>query len=211
MNTDSLIRFLACGAGPVQHAMATKRIIFAVATGVLTASLLALATIGLVSPATFATSAPWVKLAYTAGLLTVATLLTKRLSLPGFQVGRLPLWVLLVIAVMSAAALFDVSKEPSHTYLEVLFSETWLVCPWMVLTYSLPAMIALFWATRGLAPTQLRLAGTAAGLTAGAAGAMGYSFVCPESSMLFVAVWYTAGIALSAGVGTILGPWVMRW
>jgi hypothetical protein len=80
-----------------------------------------------------------------------------------------------------------------------------------VLALSLPALAAALWAVRGLAPTCPRRAGVAAGILAGAIGAIGYSLHCPEASIAFVAVWYTAGITLAGVIGAALGPLVLRW
>ncbi|MDE2299455.1 MAG: DUF1109 family protein, partial [Burkholderiales bacterium] len=75
----------------------------------------------------------------------------------------------------------------------------------------LPALAGTLWAVRGLAPTRPRAAGLAAGLLAGAVGALGYALSCPEVSITFVAVWYSLGIALVGGAGAALGPRVLRW
>ena len=56
-----------------------------------------------------------------------------------------------------------------------------------------------------------RAGGFAAGIFAGAIGALGYSLACPEASMAFVAVWYTLGIALTGAAGALVGPWALRW
>lgn len=65
----------------------------------------------------------------------------------------------------------------------------------------MPALAALLFAARQLAPTDLKTTGFAAGLMAGAVGAIAYSFACPETSLTFVAIWYTAGIVLAGLVG----------
>jgi hypothetical protein len=64
---------------------------------------------------------------------------------------------------------------------------------------------------RGLAPTRLQLAGAAAGLAAGAAGAWVYAFYCTESAAAFVAVWYSLGIAAVTLAGAVAGRFVLRW
>jgi hypothetical protein len=64
---------------------------------------------------------------------------------------------------------------------------------------------------RELAPTRLRAAGLAAGLLAGAIASFAYATVCGEQSAAFVAVWYSLGIALAAGLGAMLGPRALRW
>ena len=66
-------------------------------------------------------------------------------------------------------------------------------------------------ALRGLAPTQLRLAGLAAGLLAGGVGAIGYALSCTEVGLPFVATWYSLGIALTGALGALLGPRLLRW
>lgn len=76
---------------------------------------------------------------------------------------------------------------------------------------SAPALAAVLWAMRGLAPTRPRTAGFAAGLLAGSLGALGYALYCPELSPLFVLVWYTLGILIPAGLGALLGPLLLRW
>ncbi|HWU18721.1 MAG TPA: NrsF family protein, partial [Devosia sp.] len=55
------------------------------------------------------------------------------------------------------------------------------------------------------------LAGFAAGLIAGGFGAWAYSFYCGETSMMFMAIWYSLGIGLTALLGAALGKLVLRW
>jgi len=88
---------------------------------------------------------------------------------------------------------------------------SWSVCPWRVLALSGPIFLGLLWAFRAFAPTQLRLAGALAGVSAGALGAMVYGLHCPESSALFLLTWYSLGIGLAAAVGALLGPRLLRW
>ena len=64
---------------------------------------------------------------------------------------------------------------------------------------------------RALAPVRLREAGAAVGLAAGGAGAFIYALHCGEDAVPFIAVWYTLGMALSALLGWIIGPLLLRW
>ena len=50
-----------------------------------------------------------------------------------------------------------------------------------------------------------RSAGAAAGLSAGAFAATVYCLHCPEVSAIFVLTWYSFGILLAAGIGSLLG------
>jgi hypothetical protein len=88
---------------------------------------------------------------------------------------------------------------------------SWRVCPLFIALVSVPVFVASLYAARRLAPTNLRAAGFAAGLLAGAAGAAVYSFHCTESAAPFLAIWYTAGVLLTALAGALLGPRLLRW
>jgi hypothetical protein len=115
------------------------------------------------------------------------------------------------VVVMLAIGGAHVALAPAGERAAALLGRSWASCAFTVLALSLPALAAAFWALRGLAPTRLRAAGFAAGLLAGALGALGYALVCPETSPAFVAVWYTLGIVLTAGLGALVGPRLLRW
>jgi hypothetical protein len=112
------------------------------------------------------------------------------------------------MAVVGTGALV---ATPAGARTAALLGHSFLVCPVNVFALSLPALVAILWALRGLAPTVLRGAGLGAGILAGALGAFGYAFTCTELSPAFVAVWYTLGIAGTAALGAALGPRVLRW
>lgn len=211
MRTDTLISLLARSAGPAPRQLVVRRIGIAAALGLFVSVSLVFFIMGALPASVFYTPAPWVKLAYGAGLLAPALILAGRLARPGMRQGGwgyLP-WVVVCAMWMAGAA--NITLAPSGLRAPVLFGQTWLACPWMVLAFSLPSMVAMFWALKGLAPTHLRFAGFAAGLAAGASGALAYSLACPEASTTFVAVWYTLGIGLSTLLGGALGPRLLRW
>ena len=152
-----------------------------------------------------------VKLVYVAGLLAGGLLLVARVSQPGAPVKRAMLLLALVAGGMAVLAAVWFWQTPEAARTQALLGRSWAWCPWRVAGLSLPALVALLWALRGLAPTQLRLAGFAAGLLAGALGALGYVLFCPENSATFVFVWYTLGILIPAAAGAALGPRLLRW
>jgi hypothetical protein len=211
MNTDALIDLLARGAGPAPRAVAARRLVPAVLAGMLASTVLALLLIGPVPAALFATPVPWVKLGYAMALLGAAGWLAARLARP------LPRWrtaarcTAAVLAAMAALGLLAWWTAPQADRMPLLLGESWAACPWNVLALSLPALTATLWAVRGLAPADTRAAGAACGLVAGAAGAFGYAFACPEPGVSFVAAWYTLGVLLTAGAGALLGPRLLRW
>jgi hypothetical protein len=85
------------------------------------------------------------------------------------------------------------------------------VCPWRIALLSLPLFAGAFWSLSKLAPTRPIVAGTMAGLLAGAFGAWIYAFHCDESAAPFVVIWYTLGIAAVGALGGALGRFVLRW
>jgi hypothetical protein len=211
MKTDTLIDLLARGAGPAPTAVAARRLAPAAAGGLAASAVLALGLIGPIPAHLYGTPAPWMKFAYAASLALAAAWLTARLARPlaHLTVPRCAVaCVLVVMGLCGALALW--TAEPGARAAELL-GLSWWACPWGVLALSLPALAALLWALRGLAPTRPAAAGFAAGLLAGALGALGYTLSCPEASPAFVALWYTAGIGLAGCVGALLGPRVLRW
>lgn len=92
-----------------------------------------------------------------------------------------------------------------------LMGHSWLLCPWTILVLSMPVMAGSFWAMKGLAPTNLPLAGATCGLFSGAVAAMAYALACTEPAAPFIAIWYTLGIALCGGLGAVLGPRLLNW
>lgn len=211
MKTNDLITMLANQAGPAPLHLAAKNLWPAGAAGLLVATLLALVCWGFIPLEIWNKNGPWIKLAY-AGTLTVAAgWLISRLGKPAAS-ARSSLWaVLLIASCMGMLGLFAYLDTPDSTRHTALMGHSWLACPWNILLLSVPAMACAFRAMRSLAPTQKILSGGACGLFAGAIGAMGYAFSCTEIATPFIAVWYSAGIALSSLLGALLGPKLLNW
>ena len=211
MRTDLLIEMLAREAGPAPRAVVARRLIPAMLMGLAASSALALAIIGPLPWDMFLTPVPWIKLGYAASVLLAAAVLTARLARP---IARWHSPRKAVIAVMVGMGLVGGLAwvgTPPEGRVAAIWGETWLQCPWVLMGFSLPALAGALWALKGLAPTQPARAGFACGLLAGALGALGYALACPESSTTFVAIWYTLGILMTAMVGRVLGPRVLRW
>lgn len=211
MRTDDLIELLARGAGPAPRAVAARRLTQAAGLGLAASVLLALGLFGPIPAELYGSPAPWIKFGYAVALAVAAGWLTAGLARPAARLAVPRRAVLTVFAVMAALGIAVlVGTEPGERA-QALLGHSWSTCPWSVLALSLPGLGGALWAVRGMAPTRPASAGFAAGLFAGALGALGYSLSCPEASAAFVAVWYSLGIGLSAVVGALLGPWVLRW
>jgi hypothetical protein len=210
MKTDELIAALAANAGPAPRAVVARRLAPAMAFGVLASVALALLILGPVDPA-LPGAALWIKLIYAAALGAAAAWLTGRLSRPAARSIGAAMAVAGVAIAMAWAGLGSLLATEPGGRVSYALGHSWAVCPWAVFGLSLPALAATLWAVRGLAPTRPRATGLAAGLLAGAAGAAGYALACVEPSTLFIAIWYTLGIALCGALGAALGPRVLRW
>jgi len=212
MRTDDLIATLSGELEPVKAGTVTRILLGAVVLGLAGSVLVMLLMLGLRHDLAAALSSfgLWLKLAYTFAIAAFGLWLVERAGRPGapFTLGlRLLLLPVLVIVAVAAAQLLAPGADMS----DLVMGHTARVCPFLVVMVSLPMLIASFWALRRLAPTRLTLAGALAGLFAGGTGAFVYSLHCPETAAPFVALWYSAGILLTAGIGAALGPRLLRW
>lgn len=213
MNTSELTAMLAAAVEPTPPAAVARRMFVALAIGGLCALCIMLWRLGLRSDIASAAATPmfWVKLGFPAGLGLLALFTLMALARPGAQAGRaaavLPLPVL---AIWALAAVTLVAAPPAQRHAMVL-GATWMVCPFIIAGLALPALAALLWALKGLAPTRLSRAGAVAGLLAGTVGAAVYALHCPEAGAAFLGIWYLLGMVAPAAAGALMGRRMLRW
>lgn len=211
MKTEDLVTVLSASVQPVRPGEARRRFTLALGGGMAFSFALMLVILGL-NPDLASTSNQgmfWVKLAFPATLALMAGRAAFALSHPGRS--AVLAWMASPFAVMLALAATVLANAPQADRTDLLLGQTWNECIFNIAALSLPLAAALVWAMRGLAPTRLRVAGLAAGLLAGAAGAMVYSLHCPELEAPFLAIWYALGMLVPAGVGAWLGPRLLHW
>ncbi|MEO8667327.1 MAG: DUF1109 domain-containing protein [Bauldia sp.] len=213
MATSDLIDRLVTDLAPVRRGAVARRIALGIVAGVLVSTVGMMLTIGPRPDigVAMATGAFWMKFAYTALLAAIGAAAVVAIARPEGGVRNAALAGLLVLAACALLAMLQLTGAPALERPTLIVGETAAVCPWNIVILSLPVFAGTFWALRGLAPTRLTLAGATAGLAAGAFGALVYSFHCPESTMPFLAIWYTAGVAIAGVVGGALGRWLLRW
>jgi hypothetical protein len=158
-----------------------------------------------------ATATFWVKLAYPSLLCALALWSVERLSRPGGAGRRRRRWLMAPILSLGAAALLRLSQTPAHLIVASVMGASAAVCPWLVAIASLPPLAGLVWAMRAQAPTRLTATGAMLGVAAGGAGAAAYALHCTETSLSFLAIWYTLGIAAAGLIGSLLGRPLLRW
>jgi hypothetical protein len=213
MKTDSLIECLSQYAQPVRAGAALRRLSLGVTLGGAVSFVLMIVWLGIRPDlmAAMSTGAYWMKFLYT--LLSAASGLwtLERLSRPGASTRLQMILEALPFATLSAWAAMRLMMAPADTRMPLLMGSSHQVCPWRIVILALPIFMGVVWGLRDLAPTRPCIAGAAAGLLAGAAGAFVYSFHCNESAAPFVAMWYTFGIAVVGALGALLGRLLLRW
>jgi len=213
MRTDDLVTMLATGAGAAQPNQAVRRYATAVGCGVLGAALLMATLLGPRPDLAAAVLQPmfWVKLAFVACLAAASLLAALRLSRPGLRLAWVPGALTAPVLAIWLLAAVVLARADAAQRAGLFFGDTWNSCPFLVALLSAPVFAAVVWAMKGLAPTRLRLAGAAAGLLAGAVGALVYSLHCPELGAPFIGVWYLLGMLIPTTTGALLGPRLLRW
>tara|TARA_R110001599_G_scaffold64023_5_gene179727 strand:- start:31748 stop:32386 length:639 start_codon:yes stop_codon:yes gene_type:complete len=212
MKTDELITMLASGDVRPQ-AVPKRRIALHIALGLLATVILMATILGVRSnlPQVLLMPAFWLKVVFVVALARVGWVATMRLSSPGKQAGKVALMITATLVIMWSIAAVQLMMAAPDTRPHMFWGSTWRACPLLIAGLSLPIFIVLLHAMRELAPTRLRLAGAAAGLTAGGAAAIVYCLHCPEMMMPFVSFWYVVGILIPTGIGALIGPRVLRW
>ena len=213
MKTDELIAMLANGTTAVESDVLRRRYAMALGWGACGTVLLMAIALGVQPDLAAAARLPmfWVKLAYPATLLAGALLAVLRLSRPGALLGHVPAAIatpVLVMWLLAGTVLFGASPGERVAMIMGVSADS---CPFSIALLSIPLFIAALWAMRGLAPTRLALSGAAAGLVAGAGGALVYSLYCTEMAAPFIGIWYLCGMLIPAAIGALAGPRLLRW
>ena len=213
MRTDDLIRTLATGAGPAERSAASQRYAIAIGVGMLGALAIVVAGLGVNANLAMIAKLPmfWVRAIFAASVAATAFVALARLARPGVPIGRASFaMVAPIFGMWALAAAVLIVAEPMMRSSLVLGS-TWQTCPLNITVASIPALVALLWAIRGLAPTRPVMTGATAGRLAGGIGALVYTLHCPELEAPFLGVWYVLGMAIPSVIGALLGPRILRW
>ena len=213
MKTDELITMLASGADAVDPYALRRRYALALGSSLAVTTLVMLILLGVRPDIGEAAQLImfWMKLAFPLVLLIGALFAAVRLSRPGVRLGRVPFAIAApVIAVWLFSAMILLNAAPEERQ-QLIFGNTWASCPVTIAALSVPMFCALLWAMKGFAPTRPAFAGAAAGLLAGAGGALIYALHCPEMGAPFLGIWYVLGMSIPAAIGAAIGPWALRW
>jgi len=213
LSTDALIEALAGDAAASPARSPRRTLALAVGAGTLVSAIAMLALLG-VRP-DMATALPtfgfWIKLAFPLGIAIAGLMAFDRLGRPGARAGGGYRVGLAVVAVMLLLAATQLTLAPAGQMRALVMGHTLDHCTALIALLSLPILAGGLYAMRQMAPTRLRLAGAAVGVTAGALSAFVYAIACDETALPFIALWYGLSIALVGLVSALLGPRLLRW
>jgi len=213
MKTDELVTLLATGAEAVDPRAPVRRCAVAVAAGALVAAVIMVAWLGVRGSLAQDVAVPmlWVKFAFVAWLAAGGWIAAMRLARPGATLAGVPATLIAPVLAMWVLAAVALSGADAPQRAELFLGQTWNACSLNIAMLSAPVFAAAMWGMKGFAPTRPALAGAAAGLLAGAAGAVVYTFHCPELAAPFLGTWYVLGMLIPAALGAVIGPLVLRW
>jgi hypothetical protein len=213
VKTNDLIDSLSEKLAPTRTAPLYRYMVVSLVAGAVLSVALSLAGLG---PRTL-NSRPdivfvFAKIAFAASIIAVGAFFLMRASVPGRTRPANHLLAILPIALLALLwwrELIHVSPQHLH---EQIFGTNWSLCIFAIPAIAI-APYALIVATirKRAAPTDLVRAGAFAGMTSGGISALAYAVHCTDDSILFVASWYVAAVAICALIGALLGPRILRW
>jgi hypothetical protein len=216
VNTERLIDVLSTNLEPVSHRRLEKTLILAIVTGGAAAFAVMLATVGprpdLQSTAHLEWSA--VKLLFALSVISAGAPLLIRSMRPGLENGTGWAVVLFPFVAAIVVAFVIVVLGPPQAWCGMLLGASTMSparCLLCIVFFSAIPLTALLWALREGAPTRLKLCGAIAGIVAGGFGAAAYALSCTSDTIPFIAIWYSAAIAICAVIGALVGRRLLRW
>jgi hypothetical protein len=210
MKTDDLIRVLVADL-PNRGETVRGTLRTALPVGLAFAVLLLVAVIGLRPGLAGLWPVILPKLLVTLALALAALPLALRLTAPEPQPARLFAWLLLPVLVLVGLIALEITRDGAAGLVARAIGQNSLYCLVFVPLLSLGPLAALVLTARQGAVTAPERAGLLAGLAAAGMGASLYALHCTDDSLLFVALWYSLGALLTAGLGTLAFRWAVRW
>lgn len=213
MKTAQLIDQLTADLKPRRRGAAARRLAIGVAVGAACSAALIVLLLGTPLEAVGLTVIPafTMKLLFAFSIAALGGVLLFASGRPGQTVGPRIYWLVVPPLVVALTAAMELAALPGPLRDDAWLGATWQTCLMSVSLLSLPVLFGTVWGFKLLAPTELRLAGSLAGLTSGATAAVLYALYCPETTATFLVSWYTLGIMVAGLIGAILGPRVLRW
>ncbi len=121
-------------------------------------------------------------------------------------------WPLALTALILLGGLaIELWHTPPALWAGHMYTPSSLPCFACVTLLGLPVLAAVLIALRRGATVHPTRAGAAAGFLAGGITGALYQIHCPEDTLFCFAIWHVGAIVLLAGLGAVLGRYVLRW
>ncbi len=213
MKTDDLVALLSTSPEPVDPRLVGRTLCVALAAGTVVALGIMLAGLGIRSDLMTARALIFLllKLAFTVGIVGVASIYLTRLARPGGERRTSSTSAVVPFAAIVLLAAISLGLAPSSHWNNMVMGDEWLECLLSIPIIAIVPFAVIIAAVRRAAPTNLVRTGAVAGLIAGGVSAMAYALHCTDDSLPFVAVWYGGTIVLCTLAGAALGPRLLRW
>jgi hypothetical protein len=214
MRTDELINTLVADHAaqprprPIGHGL-----VMAIIGGLAISSALFSLTLG-VRPDILSALSTWrfdLKLSANLVLVIAATWVALRLSSPTTKPLSAMRALLVPALLLLAAVMYELVTVPASAWPSRAMGVNGVMCLASIIFLSVLPLTATIYALRQGAPASPAVMGAVGGLLAGALGATVFAMHCTNDSPLFVAIWYTLAIGLTAIVGLLVGQYVLRW
>lgn len=213
MKTDDLVVLLSTNVEPVDGRLVGRTVGIAVAAASVSALTFVLIGLGIRPDLITARAFLFllVKLAFTVGIVGVASVYLIKLARPGGERRTSSFLVTVPFAAIVLLAAISLGFAPKSHWDKMIVGDEWLECLLSIPVIAIVPFAIAIWALRQSAPTDLARTGAFAGLISGGVSAMAYSLHCTDDSLPFIAVWYGGTIALCTFAGAIFGPRLLRW
>ncbi|MBU1304795.1 MAG: DUF1109 domain-containing protein [Alphaproteobacteria bacterium] len=211
--TDDLIARLSADLKPVRPTAMQRLLLAATVVSTIVAIAAMLMWLGMRPdmPDAVWTMSFWTKFGYTLIISALGGVATVILARPEGRTAWPWRAAVGLLAILLVVAVVQLARAEPDEMMPLVVGKTSLVCPWRIVVLGLPILLGTILALRRMAPSSPTLAGFAAGIMAGGAGAWVYSFACDENGMMFLALFYTFGIVMVGAIGAVLGRFLLRW
>jgi hypothetical protein len=213
MKTDDLVALLSTNPEPVDRSSVVRTLCGALAAGTIVALGLTLVGLGVRTDLMTARALAFLvlKLAFTVGIVGLASIYLTRLARPGGEGRTSSISAVVPFAAIVLLAAISLGLAPSSHWNRMVMGDQWLECLLSIPIIAIVPFAVIIAAVRRAAPTNLVRTGAVAGLVAGGVSAMAYALHCTDDSLPFVAIWYGGTIVLCTLAGAALGPRLLRW
>lgn len=213
MNTQDLIRAVVADNASVRPPI-RRTMLWALAGGIAAGSLVYALTLGVRSDFGWSivnSHRFQFKFVYTLAIAIPALLLAWQLLRPDGRARGVQALFVVPVVLLAVAAAIELASVPADHWAIYAVGQNAFWCVTMIPLIAAGPLAAFLYALRQGATSQPAMAGAAAGLLASGIAATLYASHCVDDSPLFIALWYTPGIALVTAAGALLGKRLLRW